>query len=350
MAKEKFERTKPHVNIGTIGHVDHGKTTLTAAITTVLAKAGLSEVKSFDQIDNAPEEKERGITINTAHVEYETANRHYAHVDCPGHADYVKNMVTGAAQMDGAIIVVAATDGPMPQTREHILLARQVNVPRLVVFLNKCDMVDDEEMFDLVEMEMRDLLSTYEYDGDETPIIRGSALGALNGEPEWEAKVKEVLDGAIRNTGLGNYVFQVLIPTEKVMSVRNGKKVVKEKNLYSGYVFVECILTGEVLYELRNTTNVIDFLRGRGKNAAPEALRESEVLRMMGTADEMIDPTDEGNDYMVGETVKVTFGPFSGFSGTIEEVNRERKKLKVMVKIFGRKTPLELENSQVERE
>ena len=194
MAKEKFERTKPHVNIGTIGHVDHGKTTLTAAITTVLAKKGLSEVKSFDQIDNAPEEKERGITINTAHVEYETANRHYAHVDCPGHADYVKNMVTGAAQMDGAIIVVAATDGPMPQTREHILLARQVNVPRLVVFLNKCDMVDDEEMLELVEMEMRELLSAYEYDGDETPIIRGSALGALNGEPEWEAKVMELMD------------------------------------------------------------------------------------------------------------------------------------------------------------
>ncbi len=193
MAKEKFERTKPHVNIGTIGHVDHGKTTLTAAITTVLAKAGLSELKSFDQIDNAPEEKERGITINTSHVEYETENRHYAHVDCPGHADYVKNMVTGAAQMDGAIIVVAATDGPMPQTREHVLLARQVNVPRIVVFLNKCDMVDDEEMFDLVEMEMRDLLSAYEYDGDNTPIIRGSALGALNGEPQWEAKVMELM-------------------------------------------------------------------------------------------------------------------------------------------------------------
>ena len=172
-------------------------------------------------------------------------------------------------------------------------------------------------------------------------------LRAISGK---EAKAKEVLDGAIRNTGLGNYVFQVLIPTEKVMSVRNGKKVVKEKNLYSGYVFVECILTGEVLYELRNTTNVIDFLRGRGKNAAPEALRESEVLRMMGQADELIDTADDGNDFMVGETVKVTFGPFSGFSGTIEEVNREKKKLKVMVKIFGRKTPLELENSQVERE
>ncbi|MCD8296273.1 MAG: elongation factor Tu [Prevotella sp.] len=194
MAKEKFERTKPHVNIGTIGHVDHGKTTLTAAITMVLAKQGLSEVKSFDQIDNAPEEKERGITINTAHVEYQTATRHYAHVDCPGHADYVKNMVTGAAQMDGAIIVVAATDGPMPQTREHVLLARQVNVPRLVVFLNKCDMVDDEEMLELVEMEMRELLDQYDYDGDNSPIIRGSALGALNGIAKWEEKVMELMD------------------------------------------------------------------------------------------------------------------------------------------------------------
>ena len=193
MAKEKFERTKPHLNIGTIGHVDHGKTTLTAAITTVLAKKGLSEIKSFDQIDNAPEEKERGITINTAHVEYETEKRHYAHVDCPGHAVYVKNMVTGAAQMDGAIIVVAATDGPMPQTREHILLARQVNVPRLVVFLNKCDMVDDEEMLDLVEMEMHDLLDQYGFEED-TPFIRGSALGALNGVPEWEEKVMDLMN------------------------------------------------------------------------------------------------------------------------------------------------------------
>lgn len=193
MAKEHFNRTKPHVNIGTIGHVDHGKTTLTAAITTILAKRGFSEVKSFDQIDNAPEEKERGITINTSHVEYETENRHYAHVDCPGHADYVKNMVTGAAQMDGAIIVVAATDGPMPQTREHILLARQVNVPRLVVFMNKCDMVDDEEMLELVEMEMRDLLDFYEFDAENTPVIRGSALGALNGVAQWEDKVMELM-------------------------------------------------------------------------------------------------------------------------------------------------------------
>ncbi len=194
MAKEHFNRSKPHVNIGTIGHVDHGKTTLTAAITTVLAKKGLSEVKSFDQIDNAPEEKERGITINTSHVEYETANRHYAHVDCPGHADYVKNMVTGAAQMDGAIIVVAATDGPMPQTREHILLARQVNVPRIVVFMNKVDIVDDKEMLELVEMEMRELLSFYEFDGDNTPVIQGSALGGLNGIPEWEDKIMELMD------------------------------------------------------------------------------------------------------------------------------------------------------------
>ena len=196
MAKETFVRTKPHVNIGTIGHVDHGKTTLTAAITKVLAEkiaGNADKVKSFDQIDNAPEEKERGITINTSHVEYETETRHYAHVDCPGHADYVKNMVTGAAQMDGAIIVVAATDGPMPQTREHVLLARQVNVPRLVVFLNKCDMVEDEEMLELVEMEMRELLDQYEYDGDNTPIIRGSALGALNGVAKWEDKILELM-------------------------------------------------------------------------------------------------------------------------------------------------------------
>ncbi|MBV6405464.1 MAG: elongation factor Tu [Flavobacteriales bacterium] len=194
MAKETFQRTKPHVNIGTIGHVDHGKTTLTAAITSVLAAKGLSEKRSFDSIDNAPEEKERGITINTAHVEYQTANRHYAHVDCPGHADYVKNMVTGAAQMDGAILVVASTDGPMPQTREHILLGRQVGVPKIVVFMNKVDMVDDAELLDLVEMEIRELLSFYEYDGDNTPIIRGSALGALNGEAKWVDTVMALMD------------------------------------------------------------------------------------------------------------------------------------------------------------
>lgn len=195
MAKEEFVRTKPHVNIGTIGHVDHGKTTLTAAISKVLHEKGFGteDVKSFDQIDNAPEEKERGITINSAHIEYETANRHYAHVDCPGHADYVKNMVTGAAQMDGAILVVAATDGPMPQTREHVLLARQVNVPRLVVFLNKCDMVDDAEMLDLVEMEVREILEQYGYEED-TPIVRGSALGALNGVEKWVDSVMELMD------------------------------------------------------------------------------------------------------------------------------------------------------------
>jgi elongation factor Tu len=194
MAKEKFERSKPHVNIGTIGHVDHGKTTLTAAITLNLQDKGLAEFKSFDSIDNAPEEKERGITINTAHVEYQTENRHYAHVDCPGHADYVKNMVTGAAQMDGAILVVAATDGPMPQTREHILLARQVGVPKIVVFMNKVDMVDDEELLELVDMEIRDLLSFYEFDGDNTPIVQGSALGALNKEEKWVEKIFELME------------------------------------------------------------------------------------------------------------------------------------------------------------
>ena len=221
MAKEKFDRSKPHVNVGTIGHVDHGKTTLTAAITQVLAKKGLSEIRSFDSIDNAPEEKERGITINTAHVEYQTANRHYAHVDCPGHADYVKNMVTGAAQMDGAIIVVAATDGPMPQTREHILLARQVNVPRLVVFMNKCDMVDDEEMLELVEMEMRELLSFYDFDGDNTPVIRGSALGALNGVAEWEDKIMELMDAVDTWIQLPPRAIDkpFLMPVEDVFSI-----------------------------------------------------------------------------------------------------------------------------------
>jgi len=193
MAKEKFDRSKPHVNIGTIGHIDHGKTTLTAAITLVLSRVGLSEFRSFDSIDNAPEEKARGITINTAHIEYQTANRHYAHVDCPGHADYIKNMITGAAQMDGAILVVAATDGPMPQTREHILLARQVGVPRLVVFMNKVDLVDDPELLDLVEMETRELLNFYGFDGDNTPVIRGSALGALNDEPKWVETVMELM-------------------------------------------------------------------------------------------------------------------------------------------------------------
>ena len=237
MAKEKFDRSKPHVNIGTIGHVDHGKTTLTAAITKTLAEKGLSEFRSFDSIDNAPEEKERGITINTAHVEYSTANRHYAHVDCPGHADYVKNMVTGAAQMDGAIIVVAATDGPMPQTREHILLARQVNVPRIVVFLNKCDMVEDPEMLELVEMEVRELLSFYQFDGDNAPVIRGSALGALNGEPKWVEKVMELMDA------VDNYIpippreneKPFLMPVEDVFSI-TGRGTVATGRIETGVI------------------------------------------------------------------------------------------------------------------
>ena len=239
MAKEKFERSKPHVNIGTIGHVDHGKTTLTAAITTVLANKGLSERRDFDTIDNAPEEKERGITINTAHVEYQTANRHYAHVDCPGHADYVKNMVTGAAQMDGAILVCAATDGPMPQTREHILLARQVNVPRLVVFLNKCDIVDDAEMLELVEMEMRELLSFYEFDGDNTPIIRGSALGALNGVEEWEEKVMELMNAVDEWVPLPPRAVDqpFLMPVEDVFSI-TGRGTVATGRIETGVVKV----------------------------------------------------------------------------------------------------------------
>jgi elongation factor Tu len=209
MAKETFNRSKPHLNIGTIGHVDHGKTTLTAAITKVLSDAGYCQAKSFDQIDNAPEEKERGITINTSHVEYETANRHYAHVDCPGHADYVKNMVTGAAQMDGAILVVAATDGPMPQTREHILLGRQVGIPRIVVFMNKVDMVDDAELLELVEMEIRDLLSFYEYDGDNGPVVQGSALGGLNNDPNWVPKIIELMEA------VDNWIEEPIRDTEK---------------------------------------------------------------------------------------------------------------------------------------
>jgi elongation factor Tu len=221
MAKETFDRSKPHVNIGTIGHVDHGKTTLTAAITQVLSKKGLAAVRDFSSIDNAPEEKERGITINTSHVEYATANRHYAHVDCPGHADYVKNMVTGAAQMDGAILVVAATDGPMPQTREHILLARQVGVPALVVFMNKVDLVDDAELLDLVEMEVRELMTAYNFPGDTMPVIRGSALGALNGEPKWVAKVEELMDAVDNHIPIPTRLVDkdFLMPVEDVFSI-----------------------------------------------------------------------------------------------------------------------------------
>ncbi len=221
MAKENFDRSKPHVNIGTIGHVDHGKTTLTAAITMVLANKGLAEKRDFSSIDNAPEEKERGITINTAHVEYSTVNRHYAHVDCPGHADYVKNMVTGAAQMDGAILVVAATDGPMPQTREHILLARQVGVPQLVVFMNKVDMVDDPELLELVEMEIRDLLSFYNFDGDNIPVIQGSALGGLNGDPKWVKTIEELMDAVDSFIPIPARLTDLpfLMPVEDVFSI-----------------------------------------------------------------------------------------------------------------------------------
>lgn len=237
MAKEKFERTKPHVNIGTIGHIDHGKTTLTSAITRVLNKKGLAEVKTFDQIDNAPEENERGITINTAHVEYQTEKRHYAHVDCPGHADYIKNMITGAAQMDGAILVVAADDGPMPQTREHILLAHQVNVPAIVVFLNKVDLVQDEELLDLVEMEVRELLNFYKYDGDHCPVIRGSALGAMNGEPKWEEKVLELMNSVDEYIPIPQRDIDkpFLLPVEDIFSI-TGRGTVATGRIETGVV------------------------------------------------------------------------------------------------------------------
>jgi len=237
MAKEKFSRTKPHVNVGTIGHIDHGKTTLTAAITLVLADKGLSEFRSFDSIDNAPEEKARGITINTAHIEYQTANRHYAHVDCPGHADYIKNMVTGAAQMDGAIIVVAATDGPMPQTREHILLARQVGVPKLVVFMNKCDSVDDPELLEIVEMEIRELLTFYGFDGANTPVIQGSALGGLNKEPKWVEKIMELMDAVDSWIPLPTRDVDkpFLMPVEDVFSI-TGRGTVATGRIETGVI------------------------------------------------------------------------------------------------------------------
>ncbi len=237
MAKDKFDRSKPHVNIGTIGHVDHGKTTLTAAITVVLAKEGGAEVRDFSSIDNAPEEKERGITINTSHVEYQTKSRHYAHVDCPGHADYVKNMVTGAAQMDGAILVVAATDGPMPQTREHILLGRQVGVPRMVVFMNKVDMVDDEELLELVEMEIRELLSFYDYDGDNTPVIAGSALGGLNGDEKWVDSITKLMDAV--DSWIELPIREVdkdfLMPVEDVFSI-TGRGTVATGKIETGVI------------------------------------------------------------------------------------------------------------------
>ena len=264
MAKETFDRSKPHLNIGTIGHVDHGKTTLTAAITVVLAKAGGAVVKDFAEIDNAPEEKERGITINTSHVEYETANRHYAHVDCPGHADYVKNMVTGAAQMDGAILVVAATDGPMPQTREHILLGRQVGIPSMVVFMNKVDMVDDEELLELVEMEIRELLSFYEYDGDNAPVIAGSALGALNGEEKWVATVQELMEAVDSYIELPprDVDKDFLMPVEDVFSI-TGRGTVA---------------TGRIETGVANTGDVVDIL-GMGDEKLTSTVTGVEMFR-----------------------------------------------------------------------
>ena len=264
MAKETFDRSKPHLNIGTIGHVDHGKTTLTAAITKVLADSGLSEARSFDSIDNAPEEKERGITINTSHVEYQTANRHYAHVDCPGHADYVKNMVTGAAQMDGAILVVAATDGPMPQTREHILLGRQVGVPRIVAFLNKADMVDDAELLELVEMEVRDLLSFYEYDGDNTPVVLGSALGALNGEAKWVESVMKLMEEVDSYIELPKRDTEkdFLMPVEDVFSI-TGRGTVATGRIETGVANTgdEIDIIGMGAEKLKSTVTGVEMFR-----------------------------------------------------------------------------------------
>ena len=315
MAKEKFDRSKPHVNIGTIGHVDHGKTTLTAAITTVLAAKGLSELRSFDSIDNAPEEKERGITINTAHVEYQTANRHYAHVDCPGHADYVKNMVTGAAQMDGAIIVVAATDGPMPQTREHILLARQVNVPRLVVFLNKCDMVDDEEMLELVEMEMRELLSFYEFEED-SPIIRGSALGALNGEPQWEEKVMELMDAVDNWIQLPPRDIDkpFLMPVEDVFSI-TGRGTVATGRIETGVIKVgdAVEIIGLGAEKLTSTVTGVEMFR--------KLLDEGEAGDNVGLLLRGIDKNEIKRGMVITHPGKVT--PHTSFKASVYILKKE---------------------------
>ena len=315
MAKEKFDRSKPHVNIGTIGHVDHGKTTLTAAITTVLAKKGLSELRSFDSIDNAPEEKERGITINTSHVEYQTATRHYAHVDCPGHADYVKNMVTGAAQMDGAIIVVAATDGPMPQTREHILLARQVNVPRLVVFLNKCDMVDDEEMLELVEMEMRELLAFYEFEED-SPIIRGSALGALNGEPQWEEKVMELMDAVDNWIQLPPRDIDkpFLMPVEDVFSI-TGRCTVATGRIETGVIKVgdAVEIIGLGAEKLTSTVTGVEMFR--------KLLDEGEAGDNVGLLLRGIDKNEIKRGMVITHPGKVT--PHTSFKASVYILKKE---------------------------
>ena len=315
MAKETFKRDKPHVNIGTIGHVDHGKTTLTAAITTVLAKQGLSELRSFDSIDNAPEEKERGITINTAHVEYQTATRHYAHVDCPGHADYVKNMVTGAAQMDGAILVVAATDGPMPQTREHILLARQVNVPRIVVFLNKVDLVDDPEMLDLVEMEVRDLLSFYNFDGENAPVIRGSALGALNGDPQYEAKIMELMDA------VDSYIpipprdneKPFLMPIEDIFSI-SGRGTVVTGRVERGVIHVNDPVSIVGIRETKNTVVT-------GVEMFNKLLDEGQAGDNIGALLRGVDKKEVVRGQVLAKPGSIT--PHAKFTGTIYVLSKE---------------------------
>ena len=298
MAKEKFDRSKTHVNIGTIGHVDHGKTTLTAAITTVLAKKGMAKAEAYDQIDGAPEEKERGITINTAHVEYQTEKRHYAHVDCPGHADYVKNMITGAAQMDGAILVVAASDGPMPQTREHILLARQVGVKYIVVYLNKCDMVDDEELIDLVEMEVRELLNEYGFDGDETPVIRGSALKALEGDPKYEESIYELMNAV--DTWIPDPAREMdkpfLMAVEDVMTI-SGRGTVATGRVERGQAHLndeveivgikdtqKTVLTGlEMFHKQLDVAEAVDNIGALLRGIARDQIQRGQVLAKPGS-------------------------------------------------------------------
>lgn len=316
MAKETFNRSKPHVNIGTIGHVDHGKTTLTAAITNVLANLGLSEKKDFDAIDNAPEEKERGITINTSHVEYETANRHYAHVDCPGHADYVKNMVTGAAQMDGAILVVAATDGPMPQTREHILLGRQVGVPRIVVFMNKVDMVDDPELLELVEMEVRDLLSFYDYDGDNTPVIQGSALGGLNGDDKWVATIVELMEAV--DTWIEIPPRDVdkdfLMSVEDVFSI-TGRGTVATGQIESGVINSgeEVDILGMQTDKLKSTVTGVEMFR--------KILDRGEAGDNVGLLLRGIEKTDIKRGMVIAKPGSIT--PHTEFKGEIYVLKKE---------------------------
>ena len=316
MAKEKFDRSKPHLNIGTIGHVDHGKTTLTAAITTVLHAKGLADIKDFASIDNAPEEKERGITINTAHVEYATENRHYAHVDCPGHADYVKNMVTGAAQMDGAILVVAATDGPMPQTREHILLGRQVGIPRMVVFMNKVDMVDDAELLELVEMEIRELLTFYEYDGDNAPIIQGSALGALNGEEKWVAKVQELMDAVDSYIEIPPREVDktFLMPVEDVFSI-TGRGTVATGRIETGVINsgeeVEIMGMGDVT--LKSVVTGVEMFR--------KILDRGEAGDNVGLLLRGIEKTDIKRGMIIAKTGSVT--PHTEFKAEVYILKKE---------------------------